>query len=81
MQVIIKFNTNHDAVYGQLIIPELQEEAFEIDNLSLIGNNLKFTCKSNYLFIEAIASIDKDKMNVNLYGIENNYGSYTLTRE
>ena len=81
MQVIIKFNTNHDAVYGQLTIPELQEEAFQIDNLSLIGNNLKFTCKSKYLFIEAIASIDGNKMNVNLYGIENNYGSYTLTRE
>jgi choloylglycine hydrolase len=81
MEVIIKLKTKSDAVNGQLTLPKLQKQAFEINNIHLIANKLKFTCRSKNIFLKATASIDGDKMNVNLYGIEDNDGNYTLFKK
>jgi choloylglycine hydrolase len=80
IEITIKLTAQNDAVLGQLIIPKFQHEAFEIDHINLIGNNLKFTCESKSMSIEVYAALDLDKMNVNLYGNKENYEHHILLR-
>jgi hypothetical protein len=83
MQITIRFETRADAVFGQISLYEDTEEFYKLDHIHLISNNLKFTFDVNgkrNKFLEVQASIDDEKMNVSLYGIENNYGKYLLLK-
>jgi len=80
-EITIKFETKKDAVFGQISISEGAEESFKAEHIQLIGSNLKFTyVTKSKTFMEVHALIDGEKMNVNLYGIEDKYGSYLLLK-
>ena len=79
--LIIWFETKKDAVSGQVLILKFNSETFEIDNINLIGNVLKYTCKKQHKFIEGKGLFDKEKMNIDIFGIEELYGKYTLYKE
>lgn len=79
--LIIKLETKKNAVSGQVLILKFNSEAFELDNINLIGNVLKFTCRKQHTFIEGKGLFDKEKMNINIFGIEEHYGKYTLYKE
>ena len=81
MDVTIRLETKKDAVFGQIIIPKLSKEAMEIDNISLISNNLKFTGKRHNTFIEAKAVFNEETISLDLYGTEKCYGKYILYKE
>jgi len=84
MEITLKIETRGDAVFGQISLSEDTEEFYEFDHIHLIGNNLKFTFEINgkrNKFLEVQASIDDEKMNVTLYGIEDNYGNYLLWKD
>jgi len=84
MQITLRFETKADAVFGRISLSEDAEEFYPLDHIHLIGNQLKFTFdvggKRNKL-LEVQASIDDEKMNVSLYGIENYYGGYLLLKD
>jgi len=84
MQITLRLETKADAVFGRISLSEDAEEFYTLDHIHLIGNNLKFTFdiggKRNKL-LEVQASVDDEKMNVNLYGIENYYGGYLLLKD
>ena len=84
MQITIRLETKADAVFGQISTSEDAEEFYKLDHIHLIGNNLKFTFDVNgkrNKFLEVQASVNDEKMNVNLYGIEANYGNYLLSKD
>jgi len=84
MQMTIRFETKADAVFGRISPSEDAEEFFTLDHIHLMGNNLKFTFETNgkrNKFFEVQATVDNEKMNVTLNGIENNYGNYLLLKD
>jgi len=84
MQITIRFETRADAVFSQISLSEDAEKFYKLDHIHLIGNNLKFTFETNELrnkFLEVQASIDDEKMKLDLYGIENYYGGYILSKD
>lgn len=78
-QVILTFDTKSDAVMGEI---SMAEEAFIAEHIHLIGNDLTFTYKKNdNTLIEVQAKIDDRQMNIDVYGIEDYYGAYTLVKQ
>jgi penicillin V acylase-like amidase (Ntn superfamily) len=80
-EIILEFVTKAGAVFGRISPSEDAEESYTLDHIHLIGNHLKFTFETNGKgneFLEVLASIDEEKMNITVHGIEENYGSYLL---
>ena len=72
----IKLETKNDAVFCQ-VSNSGDEEYYNAEHIQLIGNNLKFTFKTKgNTLIEIQALIENDKMNVSMYGIEEDYGDF-----
>jgi len=84
MEITLKFETKADAVFGQISTSDDAEKFYKLDHIHLIGNNLKFTFDTNgkrNKLLEVQASVDDEKMNVTVYGIENKYGNYLLLKD
>ncbi len=71
--------TKGDQVTGTI---SNQKDTYEIEHLSMVGNNIRFTfrTKGNTL-IEIQASINGNEMVMNTYGTEDDYGSATLIKK
>jgi len=55
-----------------------------LDHIHLIGNHLKFTVEvrgKGTEFLEVQASVDEEKMNISVHGIEKKYGGYLLFKD
>jgi len=81
MQITLKFETKANAVFGQISLSEDTEEFYTLDHIHLMGRDLNFTFETNgqrNKFLEVQAYINNNRMNVTLYGIEENFGSYLL---
>jgi hypothetical protein len=84
MEITLKIEAKGDAVFGRISLSEDAQEFYKLDHVHLIGNNLKFTFETNgkrNKFLEVQASFDDEKMNVSLYGIEDYFGDYLLSKE
>jgi penicillin V acylase-like amidase (Ntn superfamily) len=78
-KLAIVFKTEGERVFGTV---SNAKDSYRIDNLSMIGNNLKFTFRTNgKMIIEIKATIKGKEMNMYTYGIEDNYGSNILIKE
>ncbi len=71
--------TKGDQVTGTI---SNQKDTYEIEHLSMVGNNIRFTfrTKGNTL-IEIQASINGNEMVMNTYGTEDDYGSAPLIKK
>jgi choloylglycine hydrolase len=78
-ELAIVFKTEGERVFGTVSNPK---NTYQMENLSMIGNNLKFTFRKNgEMMIEIKATIKGNEMNMNTSGIEDNYGSNILLKE
>jgi len=81
IKVTLILDTKGDAVFGQMSISDDDEEVLKIEHIHLIGNNLSYTFKTeNRSFVEVQAIIDDAEMQVKLYGIEDDFGSFLLVK-
>jgi len=84
MEITLKIETQGDAVFGQISLSEDAEEFYKLDHIHLIGSNLEFTFETDgkrNKFLEVQAYIHNNKMDVNLYGIEDYYGNDILSKD
>ena len=79
----IYFYTKKDAVYGEVTNSTGHANKTILDHLQMINNKLSFTFKSKLdnSLLEVKLLLDGDKMNLNLYGIEGDYGNKDLYRQ
>lgn len=78
-KLAIVFKTEGERVTGTV---SNAKDTYQMDNLSMIGNNLKFTFRTNGgMIVEIKAAITGKEMQMNTYGIEDYYGSNILFKE
>jgi penicillin V acylase-like amidase (Ntn superfamily) len=83
-EIVLEFETKADAVFGRISPSKKAEKSYPLDHIHLIGNRLKFTVEAKGKgteFLEVLASIDEEKMNITVHGIEENYGNYILIKD
>ncbi len=78
----INLYTKNDAVFGEITNSRGYVDHTPIEHIHMAGNKLAFTFKSrkekNIMEIKAL--INPGKMNVEVFGIEDSYGGFELTR-
>ncbi len=75
----VAFNTEGDRVFGSVSNPK---DTYKIENLSMIGNSIKFTFRTKgKTIIEIQATINGNKMDMDTYGMEDYYGKSVLLKE
>ncbi len=80
-ELVIALDTKQAAVTGYVIINN-NGDHLAIDHLSLMGNVLRLTFFTpNGAIVEAVCTINGDKMKVRLNGAEDFYGNFALERE
>ena len=78
-KLAIVFKTEGERVFATV---SNAKDTYQMENLSMIGNNLKFTFRTNgEMIIEIKATIKGKEMKMNTYGIEDNFGSNILFKE
>ncbi|QIA09385.1 hypothetical protein [Draconibacterium halophilum] len=76
----LKFEVVGSAVTA-FILQSANDENYEVDNLQMIGRQFCFTFQTKSgKILEVKGHINDDKMHVQLFGIEDFYGEYTLKR-
>lgn len=79
MEITIKLDSDKEAIFGKISIGK---DYYDNNHIKMIGNNLSFTFRTHdKMLIEIQATIDNQKMNIAMYGIEDNYGSFILFKE
>jgi choloylglycine hydrolase len=79
MQLTIIFVSDLDAVKGKLL---LGKESYPADHLQLTGDRLSFTIRTKKNTLLEIRAVFKEgKMIAGVYGIEDYYGSFLLSKE
>jgi choloylglycine hydrolase len=78
----LTLRTSGDAVSGEITSPNGYLDHAPVEHLGMTGNLLRFTVRSaaKREFVEARAVLDAAKMKVDLYGIEDDLGSFELQR-
>jgi len=77
--IIIEFDSNGEAIKGNV---SNGKERYTIDHLSLIANQMKFTFKTKGgTLLEIQAEFNDGKMMASLYGIEDYFNTYSLSKE
>jgi choloylglycine hydrolase len=85
-EVVLILDSRKDAIFGKISIPQEPDTWYECGHLQLIGNKLKFTFRiENRIFregyiVEGTALIEKDTIRMDLFGIEESLGSFTLVK-
>ena len=75
-QITLSIEINADAVFGHVTS---SEGKFKIEHLGLVDRKMIFTYrKPDNTFIEVKAEIDGNHMEIDVFGIEDYYGHYTL---
>jgi choloylglycine hydrolase len=84
--VVVTLDTKNDAILGRISFPQGADTWHELEHLQLIGNKFRFTfrienriLREGYI-IEGNAVIEKDTMKMDLVGIEESLGSFTLIK-
>jgi choloylglycine hydrolase len=82
-QITLRLETRADAVFGYIALSENAEEFYELDHISLIGRKLRCTFQvdgQRNSFLELQASIGDEEVNLSLYGMEDYFGNYLLSK-
>jgi len=81
MEIIAKLSTNGDAVSGIISLSGNLAECYPIEHIQMIANKMTFTFRTkSKSLIEVRGLIADGTMEINLYGIEDYYGSYLLVK-
>lgn len=86
-EITVILETKKDAVSGKIFISRKADSWFECDHLQLIGNRLKFTFRikdrmfKEGFIVEGDAVIKKNRMELELSGIEELLGGFTLYKQ
>ncbi|MFC2107209.1 hypothetical protein ACFLRY_02615 [Bacteroidota bacterium] len=79
--ILIFIKTNASTVHASLSFSGSLDNAYNVDHLQMIGENIRFTLKTKKgTLLEVKAVIKEDEMVLDLAGIEDFYGSYSLKR-
>nr|WP_319269945.1 hypothetical protein [uncultured Draconibacterium sp.] len=77
----LTFYVNGNAVTAEISQDE-KDERYEVNNLKMIGKQFCFTFQTKSgKILEGKGTINEDQLFIELYGIEEYYGNYTLNRE
>ena len=81
LNFLLTFEVTGNAVSA--VISQAEEgEYYEVNNLKMIGNQLCFTFQTKSGKIQEVKGhINDDQLFIELYGIEDYYGNFTLIRE
>lgn len=81
-KVTVILEVKKDAVSGRISTSKKEDEWYKFEHLQLFDNKLTFTFKTDKKkFIEGKAVIENDTMEMNLFGVERDLGSYTLIKQ